>query len=422
MKEKILNNFSLKILSIVCAIIMWGAIVNIYDPATSVTITGVNVTLENAQSLTDKDYIFEVIDGSKISVYISGPRSIVSEIKSSDIIATADLSKVTAFSDYVDIDVKLSKVGVSASSVELTPKTTAVKLSIENRVSSIFNIQLQTVGDPASGYIVTDGRISPATVKVTGSASAIAGVDTVRAIYDVSGAAMDITGTAKLAMYDESGNEILNDKIELAKTDVDFKATVLPCKTVEIKYKSQGEVASGYKLTGIEFATTQAVIAGTAENLKKIDSIEVPATAIDVSNLSADKDYSIYLSNYVPGQFMLVSDNKVIVTAKVSALHEKSYTFKTDSIALSNLADGYKASFGDVTEYTIGVTGTQNVLDSIVESDLKPTLNLKGLVEGAQNVVLNVTLPIGAELKKTYEVKVNITKQETSTTPATTIN
>ena len=103
MKEKLLNNLSLKILSAVCAIIIWIIIVNVYDPSTSVTVSGVEVQLVNTESLTEKEYAYEVVDGSKISVYISGPRSIVTDIKAKDIVATADLSNVTVFSDYVDI-------------------------------------------------------------------------------------------------------------------------------------------------------------------------------------------------------------------------------------------------------------------------------------------------------------------------------
>ena len=118
MKEKIFNNFSLKILSILCAIVLWAVIVNIYDPTTSVTISNVNVELINTESLTDKDYTYEVIDGSKISVYLSGPKSIITDIKSSDIVATADLSQITAFADYVDIDVKVVKDGREITNIE----------------------------------------------------------------------------------------------------------------------------------------------------------------------------------------------------------------------------------------------------------------------------------------------------------------
>lgn len=418
MKEKILNNLSLKILSVICAIILWAAIVNIYDPTASFTITGVSVSLVNAESLTNKDYIYEVVDGSKISVYVSGPRSIVSQIKASDIIATADLSKVTEFSDYVDIDVKLSKEGVVSSSVDITPKTTAIKLSIENRVSSTLNIQLVTTGNPANGYIVTDTKISPATVKITGSASAIANVDSVKATYDISGAAMDISDVAPLILYDADGNVILNDKIEMGKTEVEFKATVLPSKTIEIKFKSQGEVAAGYRLTGIDYSTVQAVVAGTAENLKKIESIELSASAIDVGNLNADKEFYINISNYIPTYLTLVSDSKITATARVSTLINKEYVIKLDGITLSNVPAGYQVSFGEEKETTITVVGIQSVTDSIVETNLKPTLDLKGLAVGENIVKLNITLPTGAELKKTYEVKVILTLTEAQTVPA----
>lgn len=52
MKEKLFNNLSLKILSVLCAIVLWAIIVNIYDPTTGVTISNVNVELINTGSLT----------------------------------------------------------------------------------------------------------------------------------------------------------------------------------------------------------------------------------------------------------------------------------------------------------------------------------------------------------------------------------
>jgi len=422
LKGKMLNNFSLKILSIICAIIMWAVIVNIYDPNTSVTIVGVTVTVLNAESLTDKDYTFEVVDGSKISVYISGPRSIVSDIKATDIIATADLSKVTAFSDYVDIDVKISKDGVSTSSLEVTPKTTAIKLSIENRVSKTFNIQVETVGTPDGGYIVSDSRISPTTVKLTGSASAINNVSIVKASYDVSGASMDINDTAPLKLYDEAGNVIYDTKIEMGKTAVDFKATLLPTKTIPIKFKSQGDVAAGYKLTGIDYSSAEIVVMGTEENLKKIDSVEISANAIDVTNLNANKDFIINIKTYLPSYVSLVSDSKVTATAKVSVIKEKEFNIKFDSINLLNLPEGYSVSYGNVKDINIIVLGTESIVNAVASADFKPTIDTGDLAVGVNSAILNVTLPTGAILKQTYNVEITLIKNKDTTGPTATDN
>lgn len=410
MKGKMLNNFSLKILSIICAIILWAVIVNIYDPTTSVTLTGVSVTLLNTESLTDKGYTFDVVDGNKISVYISGPTSIVSDIKSTDIVATADLSKVTAFSDYVDIDVKISKEGISTSSLEVTPKTTAIKLSIENRLSKTFNIQIETVGSPENGYIVSDSKISPTTVKLTGSASAINNVNIVKAIYDVSGASMDINDIAPLKLFDEGGNAIYDTKIEMGKSSVDFKASLLPSKTIPIKFKNQGEVAAGYILTGIDYSSTETVIAGTEENLKKIEAIEIGTEAIDLTNLSADKDFTINIKNYLPSNVILISDGKVTATARISTIKEKNFTINTDSINLLNLPDGYSVSYENVKNLNISVMGTENVLNSFTIADLKPTINASNFAVGKNTALLNVTLPSGANLKQDYGIEVTLTK------------
>ena len=419
MKGKMLNNFSLKILSIICAIILWAVIVNIYDPSTSVTVTGVTVTLLNTESLTDKDYTFEVVDGSKISVYISGPRSIVSDIKATDIVATADLSKVTAFSDYVDIDVKISKDGVSTSGLEVTPKTTAIKLSIENRVSKTFNIQVETVGIPDAGYIVSDSKISPTTVKLTGSASAINNVSLVKAIYDVSGASMDISDVAPLKLYDEAGNVIYDTKIEMGKTNVDFKATLLPSKTISVKFKNQGEVAAGYKLTGIDYSSTEVVVAGTEENLKKIDSVEISADAIDIANLNSNKDFMINIKSYLPSNIILVSDSKITATAKVSAIKEKEFVINLDSVNLLNVPEGYSASYESAKTISIIVTGTEDIVNSAVLADLKPTIDTNNFIVGKNNAVLSVTLPAGASLKQTYNVELTLINNKPVIVPTT---
>jgi len=419
MKGKMLNNFSLKILSIICAVILWAVIVNIYDPNTSVTVTQVTVTLLNAESLTDKDYTFEVVDGSKISVYISGPRSIVSDIKASDIVATADLSKVTAFSDYVDIDVKISKDGVSTSGLEVTPKTTAIKLSIENRVSKTFNIQVETVGIPDAGYIVSDSKISPTTVKLTGSASAINNVSLVKAIYDVSGASMDISDVAPLKLYDEAGNVIYDTKIEMGKTNVDFKATLLPSKTISVKFKNQGEVAAGYKLTGIDYSSTEVVVAGTEENLKKIDSVEISADAIDIANLNSNKDFIINIKSYLPSNIILVSDSKITATAKVSAIKEKEFVINLDSVNLLNVPEGYSASYESAKTISIIVTGTEDIVNSAVLADLKPTIDTNNFIVGKNNAVLSVTLPAGASLKQTYNVELTLINNKPVIVPTT---
>lgn len=406
MKEKLLNNLSLKILSAVCAIIIWIIIVNVYDPSTSVTVSGVEVQLVNTESLTEKEYAYEVVDGSKISVYISGPRSIVTDIKAKDIVATADLSNVTVFSDYVDIDVKVVKDGVSASSIEIAPKTTAIRLKIENRVTKTFNIDTELVGTPADGYVIGGQQISPSSVKVTGTSSVVDSISSVKASYDVSGATMNISDVAPIKLYDSQGTEIVDDRIELSKTAVDIKVNVLMTKTVPVTYKTKGIPADGYRVSGIDQAVTEAVIAGTEDVLRDVNSIDVPDSAIDVSGLNADKIFHVRLSSYLPGNVTVMSEGVVNVTVRIYPVSEREISVPVTGIVLSNLPQGYNISFGDVTAVNITVTGEQLVLSALTVTGIVPTIDLSGIKEGDNRLQLKVTLPTNCTLKQNYTVNV----------------
>lgn len=406
MKEKLLNNLSLKILSAVCAIIIWIIIVNVYDPSTSVTVSGVEVQLVNTESLTEKEYAYDVVDGSKISVYISGPRSIVTDIKAKDIVATADLSNVTVFSDYVDIDVKVVKDGVSASSIEIAPKTTAIRLKIENRVTKTFNIDTELVGTPADGYVIGGQQISPLSVKVTGTSSVVDSISSVKVSYDVSGATMNISDAAPIKLYDSQGTEIVDDRIELSKTAVDIKVSVLMTKTVPVTYKTKGTPADGYGVSGIDQAVTEAVIAGTEDALRDVNSIDVPDSAIDVSGLNADKIFHVRLSSYLPGNITVMSEGVVNVTVRIYPVSEREISVPVTGIVLSNLPQGYNISFGDVTAVNITVTGEQSVLTALTVTGIIPTIDLSGIKEGDNTLRLKVTLPANCTLKQNYTVNV----------------
>ena len=406
MKEKLLNNLSLKILSAVCAIIIWIIIVNVYDPSTSVTVSGVEVQLVNTESLTEKEYAYDVVDGSKISVYISGPRSIVTDIKAKDIVATADLSNVTVFSDYVDIDVKVVKDGVSASSIEIAPKTTAIRLKIENRVTKTFNIDTELVGTPADGYVIGGQQISPSSVKVTGTSSEVDSISSVKVLYDVSGATMNISDAAPIKIYDSQGTEIVDDRIELSKTAVDIKVNVLMTKTVPVTYKTKGTPADGYGVSGIDQAVTEAVIAGTEDALRDVNSIDVPDSAIDVSGLNADKIFHVRLSSYLPGNITVMSEGVVNVTVRIYPVSEREISVPVTGIVLSNLPQGYNISFGDVTAVNITVTGEQSVLTALTVTGIIPTIDLSGIKEGDNTLRLKVTLPANCTLKQNYTVNV----------------
>ena len=415
MKEKIFNNLSLKIVSAVFAVILWTVIVNIYDPNTSYTFSNITVQLVNTQSLTEKNYTFEVVDGGKISVTVSGPKSVVTDLKTSDIAATADLSKVTAFTDYVDIQVQVVKDGQVLNNVEAVPRTSALKLSIENRDTNTYAVNVNTTGTPANGYAVASTTTSPTYIKVTGPTSLVEGVASVGVDVDVSGAKGTVNTQSDINMYDSDGNIIANEELEMSSETADVIVEMARTKTVPVVVKTSGTPSQDCVVTGTSLSQTSVVISGQQEALSKIDNITIPSSAVSVDGLSEDKTYTFKLTDYVPSGVKIVSDSILQVTIKISKASTKTVHISSDAIKIENVSSGYNAVI-EGTGIDVIISGTGTILDNVSATDITCNVNAAGLSAGTHSVDVSVSVPDGCGVLGSSSVKLTLSAKQQETT------
>ncbi len=415
MKEKIFNNLSLKIVSAVFAVILWTVIVNIYDPNTSYTFSNITVQLINTQSLTEKNYTFEVVDGGKISVTVSGPKSVVTDLKTSDIAATADLSKVTAFTDYVDIQVQVVKDGQVLNNVEAVPRTSALKLSIENRDTNTYAVNVNTTGTPANGYAVASTTTSPTYIKVTGPTSLVEGVASVGVDVDVSGAKGTVNTQSDINMYDSDGNIIANEELEMSSETADVIVEMARTKTVPVVVKTSGTPSQDCVVTGTSLSQTSVVISGQQEALSKIDNITIPSSAVSVDGLSEDKTYTFKLTDYVPSGVKIVSDSRLQVTIKISKASTKTVHISSDAIKIENVSSGYNAVI-EGTGIDVIISGTGAILENISATDITCNVNAAGLSAGTHSVDVSVSVPDGCSVSGNSSVKLTLSAKQQETT------
>lgn len=415
MKEKIFNNLSLKIVSAVFAVILWTVIVNIYDPNTSYTFSNITVQLVNTQSLTEKNYTFEVVDGGKISVTVSGPKSVVTDLKTSDIAATADLSKVTAFTDYVDIQVQVVKDGQVLNNVEAVPRTSALKLSIENRDTNTYAVNVNTTGTPANGYAVASTTTSPTYIKVTGPTSLVEGVASVGVDVDVSGAKGTVNTQSDINMYDSDGNIIANEELEMSSETAEVIVEMARTKTVPVVVKTSGTPSQDCVVTGTSLSQTSVVISGQQEALSKIDNITIPSSAVSVDGLSEDKTYTFKLTDYVPSGVKIVSDSRLQVTVKISKASTKTVHISSDAIKIENVSSGYNAVI-EGTGIDVIISGTGTILDNVSATDITCNVNAAGLSAGTHSVDVSVSVPDGCSVSGSSSVKLTLSAKQQETT------
>lgn len=422
MKERIFKNLSLKILSVVFAVVLWTIIVNIYDPTTSYTFSNVSVQLINTESLTDKNYSYEIVDGGKISVYVSGPKSVVTNIKASDIVATADLSKISAFADYVDIHVSVVRNGQTLNNVEAAPKTSAVRLSIENRDTKTINVNTEVTGKPADGYALVKQTLNPTSIKVTGPSSIIDTIDHAGITFDVTGATDEVHGDADIHLYDEEENEIKDVSVDLSQSSVSYTAQVVRIKTVAVEAGYSGTPKDGYTISSVTLNQNYVQVYGDENALNNLEKIVIPSNNINVDELDKDRIYKFSLENYIDKSLHILKNSRVEVTVKVGTTTTKSITLNTSDIRVIGLDTSMTYGFADKT-YNIEIEGNTDLVSTIDTSKISVSADLSTYKSsGTVDIKLSVSLPEGISLKNDVTVKAELKNNntETSSSEATT--
>lgn len=128
MKNRIMSNLWLKILSIVVAFLFWLVIINVTDPTTARTFYNIPVQVLNENVITSVNQVYEIESGDHVQVTVKGKRSFVETLTDSDFVATADLSELSKV-NAASIDVKLKRT--PKSNVEVDWGNAVLKVKLE---------------------------------------------------------------------------------------------------------------------------------------------------------------------------------------------------------------------------------------------------------------------------------------------------
>lgn len=415
-KELILNNWPLKILAIVIAVVLWIIIINVDNPSQRKTITGIGVELINAGELTQKGYIYQVEAGSIISVVVKAPQSVVDELRASDFYAYADLSERSPDSDRAKIYVKCTKEEIIGQ-IDIVGQTQDyVQLSIDNRMDMEFEVEAEITGNPSKGYVVGETTVSPTTIKVSGAEAVVSKIDKAKVVYNVDDMTASIEDDVKPVFFDKNGKEISSEKLELNRDKVKLIIDILPTKTIPVNYEVNGELDEGYEITDITANITEVTIAGTKDELAKKTSIDIPGDKIDITGIKEDTTFEIPLNTLISTGYTITSAQSVLrVEVKVEKVADSVIIISSDDIEVRDVPKELTYNLTIVSQVlTVGVRGTEANLSTLTAKELAPYISLEGKKQGTYTIKVNFAESDNYKITGTYYVKIEISDEKES--------
>lgn len=413
MQKRITKNLTLKILAFLIAVFLWLIVVNIDDPVDDKTFSNIPVQVTHEEVITDNNNTYQIVDNTQeVNVTVTAQRSVLDKIKAEDIQATADMKELTL---RTQVPIEITIKGYAGKYEKATANPRNLQIQIDEEAKNNFPITPTTTGAVRGGYEVGALKAVPEKVTLRGPKRIINSIAKVTAEADVSGLSEDETVEAKLVLYDANNNVIDQTLLanNLGKEGVSVEVELLQVKSVPIEVDtSDVSAAEGYKLGKITVEPQEVEITGDKTTLAGVSKISIPASALQLDNLTQKTDKTIDISSYIPSGVSLTEQNanKVVVSIPVQQPGAKTFEVSTNSIVVNNIAEGLSISYGSTVDLEIQIKGPGDALN-LFSPAKKVSIDLKKYTNaGTYTVPVSVELPDGCSLVNNVNVEIILEK------------
>jgi YbbR domain-containing protein len=423
MKKKITDNIPLKLMSVVVGILVWLIVVNVDNPTISRSFVISNVELANEAYIDDTGMVcMRDENQSSIRVTITGERKTVSQIRSDDIQAVADLQQAVSLdTDPVMIPITVTCSGISSSNISVWPQNLTVHL--EEKVTNEYIVSVNSDSKPGKGYEIGVQTVSPEKVRITGPKSLMNKIDKVNVSVNVEGKTEDVTETASLEITDKNGETVSDSFMDSLRIDNNGKVTVTTKlwkvrSDVKLNVDYEGEPADGYVVDSITTVPETISVAGTTEALDALqlsgNTIWVQDSEVNVSGARSDVEVKVNISQFLPDDVKLTSGSSEEVWVYVNILPEggKVFSIPTSNIQVNHKPDDLQMAF-DIDRIEVRIEALDGVVEDLKEEDIQASIDLDGKEEGSYEVPVEISLPEGYQLISDVTTEVRISRIST---------
>ncbi len=286
------SNLSLKIISLLFAIIMWFYIIEVQSPEVERTIKDVPVMFTDVEELESKDLMLVNDKDYRVDIKVRGQRKYVVDINSENLSVSADVSKIErtgTYSIFTNVVVPYGNIEV------VSQKPSAVTITVDEIVEDEKEVIVKTTGHAAKGYTGGEIKVSPEKVKVRGAKSIVGAVDHLLVTLDITNKNQDISSVEKFQIIGTSDTVIESRYISCEKDSVEVYCEILKTKTVPVKPRFSEEVFEEGKYELDNSSVKSIEVAGSASLIEKLDDVETRVITREMINDDGEVEVELVL-------------------------------------------------------------------------------------------------------------------------------
>ncbi len=289
---------------------------------------------------------------------------------------------------------------------EVQPPRISVRL--EPVSERVMEVEIRILDEPALGYQIRQPTADPPTVRVIGPSSRVNLVASVTADVYVRQAKDTVERDVVVTARDEQGNPVS----QLRSIEPSLVRVTVPIeqeegyRDVSVRVVRKGEVATDYRMTGIEVEPPIVTVRGSREALESLPGY-VETLPVEIDGATSDVRAEVGL--VLPEGISIQGEQTVTVIVRVEPVIG-SITIQRQ-VKIQGLRLVYTATVSpDMVDVII--SGPLAILDELDLEDVRVVVDLFDLEQGIHKVAPQVFAPEGltaeAILPETVEVKIDL--------------
>lgn len=372
------------LLSLSIATLLWGWISTVEDPEDTIVFT--NVPIEVPALSGNRDVVTEP---QQATVTVTALRSVVNDIRWSEVIATLDLSQISQSGTYnVPVD---ATVDHDVRRISVDPRE--VPIIVQETISEIK--PLEFVSPDLENGTRELGQLQPEVTEVTltGSSSVMETIDRVIVPIDIGERTSSFTG--EFAAIAETSDGVQVNGVTIQPGEISVRVPISTRgKSVPVLVSVVGEPAAGFEEVYRAANPPMILIDGPADALAQVPF--VTTASIDIEGQTASAQLPVPLTGLPDGVSVLEPESGEVTAVVQISARGRRIVLEDQPIIIVGVPAEFNAS---VTPASVDVelltdAGTEN---RAPPGSVSVIIDVAGLPRGVHQARPSVVLPPNTE-------------------------
>lgn len=405
------SKLTMFLLSLVIAFGTWFYVITVVSPDSEITMHNVTVDVQGKADLLTRNLVVTTdTDNIKVDIVLTGNRTDLIKLSKSDIIVTADISRLEKAESRREIPLEVYVPNTSVSVKTTSPGQ--IYVSVENRVTNReVPLQLRYDKDELpGGYTVKEsGLVCPEFITVSGPESVMKDVKYAEAVLELKDRQISFNEeTVEYVLYDTKG-EVLEDERLEHEGQVEVTLPIYYTKDLPLSLILKAGGGATPQNTQVKFYVPGAE--GSTEPDEEITTITVSGskavleqeTELNLANVDLATVRNGDRLTFVLDELPLLKDENINnesgltqIYAEITFVDLKEREFADMLIESEGVPEGLQANLSKKRTNVV-IRGSSELVNTLTREDISVVIDLTGAEKGKEYYTVKVVFGPGFE-------------------------